>query len=195
MVSLNPMSWYRKWPIKLIIREQRGNGFRLDYDKGARIKNSKTGVDEIVFESVKRRHQSFQAPPYEQYTPSAGGESTIELLSPSSGVYVPINIQPDPSGLSLNIADTNVNEWASLKRREAREMFKTKEPWWMTIMPYLMIMVVAASIAVFGILMFDKMPQLLGQMQSIADKMLEIAQVQSGQVFATGTIPAPPKVG
>lgn len=193
MSSLNPFSWTKKWPIELLILEQRGNGFRLDKDKGARIRN-KANIDEIQFQSKKRLKQSFQAPPYEDYTETANGRSTIILLNPHAGVYVPVKINPDGDSLNLHVADTNVNEWATLKRREAREMFKTKEPWWLTIMPYLMIMVVAASIAVFGILMFDKMPTLLGQLQTVAQTMLEIAQVQSGGVYASGSLPPPPLV-
>lgn len=160
----------------------------MDYDYGARVKN-KANVDEIVFASKKRLKQSFAAPPYDDYSLDANGQTVIQLLSTSAGQYVPIKMSASDLGPQLHVADTNVNEWANLKRREAREMFKNEEHWFIRILPYLMIMVVGASMAVMGIIMFQEAPKVMSQMATVAEKMYQTSLVLTGTNVATSGAP------
>ena len=190
MVSINPFSWVRKWPIKIIIREVRGGQIRLDYDQGARVKN-KAKVDEIVFQSSKRMGESFPAPPYDQYTNTADGKTVLEVLNPSAGVYVPIKLHAENETAKLHVANTNVNEWSNLKRREAREMFKNEEPLILRLMPYIVLITFCASMAIVAVIAFQEMPKTLQTMSSVADKLYQAAVVINGGNVAIGAGAAP----
>ena len=160
----------------------------MDYDYGARVRN-KANVDEIIFASKKRMKQSFAAPPYDDYSLDANGQTVIQLLSTSAGQYVPIKMSASDLGPQLHVADTNVNEWANLKRREAREMFKNEEHWLVRIMPYLMIMFMLGSVTVVSILVFQEIPKVLSQMATVAEKMYQTSLVLTGTNVATSGAP------
>lgn len=187
MGFLNPN---KKYPLRVIIREQRGGHVRWAFDRGGRFKNEE-GVDVI---KLKKRKEEFPAPPFNfGYDIDDSKSSVIEVFSPKSGVYIPTRYEPDDVGEKLKISDSSVEQWGVLMRRDVNKLIKPKQPWWEKYIPLFSVLGIAAMLMISLIIVFNSMPTWVSQVGNVVDKVYQTSLVQAG---VTPTVEnTPPKVG
>jgi hypothetical protein len=183
---------WKKWPLTIVIRELRGTETRYVFDKGARIKRP-DGVHEI---ELKKRKVRFSAPPFSEYGLTDKGHSIIEVFSPKADVYVPIKHRLTEKGMeNLYLADSNVDEWHALETQRLAEFTKPDIPWWQVNFPLIVMMVMGGIFAVILILTFQALPPIIGQIGSVAEKVLE-AVIRLETIFGGAiTVTPPPAIG
>lgn len=177
----------KKYPVKVLIREQRGGNVRWFFDRGGRFKNE-LGVDVI---KLKKKKEDMAAPANWSYDMESGGGSILEVFSPKSGVYIPVRHVPSGGVEKLYASDSAVDEWAALKRKELARLTKPSEPWWQKWIPLFGMMGIAAMLMISVIFVFNAIPGMLGQEGANIDKVLQAAKIQAGITTSDVTSPTP----
>ena len=189
MGFLNAFNPNKNYPLKVLIREQRGGNTRWAEDRGGRFKNE----DKVDVIRLKKRKEEFAAPPYGFYDINDNKQSVLELFSPKSGVYIPIKHVSSGVAEKLYLSDSSVDEWAALARKALARLTKPKENWWEKWVPLFGMLGIAALLMVSLILVFNALPGVLSQEQGVIGKIYDTALIQAGQ--SPPTVVTPPKVG
>lgn len=181
----------KKYPLRVVIREQRGGNTKWNLtDRGGRFKND-LGVDVI---RLKKKKEEFAAPPFGFYDTSTDGHSVLEVFSPKGGIYIPIKHVPSDVVEKLYLSDSSVDEWAALKRKELARLTKPSQPWWEKWIPLFGILGVVAMLMISIIFTYNAIPGMLGQEGSNIEKIYQTSLIQAG-LHPTQTVTVPPKIG
>lgn len=87
------------YPIRVIVREKRGNSIILGFDRARRIK-TKDGKE--IYQLYKRK-QNIEPPKFESYTIDTKGNTVLELFLPTSDDFRTISIKEKEMEKKFNL--------------------------------------------------------------------------------------------
>jgi len=134
-------NFFRKFPVKVIIAERRGEGgvsWRMD--KATRI----VGTDGIQYYRLKKMKEQFAAPQFKYLDVDRKGRPVLVLFSPDKGRFIPMTITNSPA---LKIMDKEVDMFHILARRDVFNRYKAKESLLAKYAPLIMVMMVCSVLA------------------------------------------------
>lgn len=167
---------FARYPIRVMIRERRGDAQRIKLTKARRIKKKDTG--EIWYE-LKKGGEKIPAQDFKNINLTTKGKPFIELYSAADGRYEPCTfiINPSPtSRVSINNDDIN---WITHRLRKNAYRFTKKG----MLEKYFPIITVVLVMVGFGFMMYFVMEYgvmpLFSYGNAIADKNYESQQIFS----------------
>ena len=183
--------YMRQFNIKVRIKTKMGSGadglpiYKIFYDKGAIVKK---GREKRTCLKLRGERVELPEPPFEvrQILDKGGSEIGITRESANQyyydlpsviekkfiikdGQYVQVNEQ------KTNIIDSGVDYWGILKKRDNRKLFDF-ENFWMKILVFLPLAIVAISLVFMLYIVFDKLPTSIEAMSGLATELGEVAQ-------------------
>ncbi len=123
-----PGSWGIQYPVDVTIFEDRGQGYHIGHDKGARITTDKDSQLYIL----KHRDEALPAVNYEHIFPSEHGQEVF-LYSPEKGIYNPITpgVDADKEEFDFSVEDIYWRMWNKLRDKEEQQILEQDEEHWL----------------------------------------------------------------
>ena len=159
-------NFFRKYPVKVLVAERRGEGgvsWRMD--RATRVRSR----DGIEYYYLKKLKEQLAAPQFKYLDVDRKGRPVLVLFSPDKGRFIPMQISNPPG---LKIMDKEVDMFHILSRRDVFNRYQAKESLLAKYAPLIMVLMVCSVLAfcVFWLGMtFENMAtQIAGSQSSFA---------------------------
>lgn len=112
------------WPVDVLLRIERGNGYTTKWDKGRRIQSDVTGERY----ELKNRGKKTQAVPNSAIE-KVGDQHILQMVETDNGELVPLNVDIDDEQLSIVQQDATSKAYRYNRYNQARQFWQTKSIW------------------------------------------------------------------
>ena len=174
----------RRWPVRLPISIQRGEGGSVvwDLDERGKFVQRKDGYSIL---RMKKRKKNIKPPKFSQVTLDTKGKPVYPLYNTTVGQYLPMKLS-NPPKMEV-VSDLSAKNWGVLESARIRSTYIERESTFMRIAPYVMNGIFAAMVIFFVIYFGGKMESAAGSLGSAASS-LEGAI----KTMFSGGAPSPP---
>jgi len=182
---------FSRFPVKVIIFEERADRSRIIEDRGRRIE--KGGE---FFYQLKRMKLKTRAIPYKYLRTDDRGRTYLFLYSDSPNSYEPMEItHANPANPSFKVIDEDMRLWMTMQTRKAYERFH-KKSLIEKLMPIIMVAATGVVVAMIIYAGVGKMAEMSASLGSMAESLSTAANAfkDAANMLVTGRAapPAPP---